>query len=319
MGNEREWSPIPIRLFLDGLEMVSEKIRFHIGRELSLEEILSYSIRIYRRSFVNLFVPYLILGAVYGALNYWAISALPPSPIMDIIGPEALIDWIIHLSTIILIVGLIGWILNVMVQGYSVKYSSTLITEETLRVKEAAGQAIRKLPKLIAASLIANLLIGVGLLLFIVPGVILAVMFSLIIPVITLEDRKVLEGLSRSKRLVSKRWGKTLLLLLTLVAVILTTEILGSMIAVALDPVGYAISIIATAIVEPIYPVAITCLYYSMKAKESAKEGKPKEMRPRALPVKYCIECGSTLSPIAVYCPRCGARQPSDMEHYNPS
>lgn len=295
--------------------MTPEEIRSHIGRELSLEEILSSSIGIYRRGFINLFIPYLILGAIYGALNYWAISALPPFPVMDIMGSEALTDWLIRLSTIILIVGLIGWILNVIVQGYSVKYSSTLITDEALNVKEIAKQAIRKTPQLIAASLIVNLLIGIGLLLFIIPGIILAVMFSLIMPVIILEDKGVLESLNRSRRLVSKRWSKTLILLIILVAAILATEILGSMAAVASAPVGYIISITATAIIEPIYPVAITCLYYSMKAKEISEERRPKETKPKPVPTKYCIECGSPLSLIAVYCPHCGTRQPSNMEN----
>ncbi|MGC8850261.1 MAG: zinc-ribbon domain-containing protein [Candidatus Bathyarchaeia archaeon] len=31
---------------------------------------------------------------------------------------------------------------------------------------------------------------------------------------------------------------------------------------------------------------------------------------PKPVPARYCIECGEPLSPIAVYCPRCGTRQP---------
>ncbi|MEM3677169.1 MAG: zinc ribbon domain-containing protein [Candidatus Bathyarchaeia archaeon] len=286
--------------------MIPGNIRFR--GELSLWEVLEYSFRVYRRGFVNLFTPYLILGAAFAALNHWALSTLPPFPMMDLTGSGALLDWLLSLSKVILVIGVVGWILTVVIQGYSVGYSSTLLAGETLKARELAGRAIRRAPRLLAASFTANLLIGIGLILLIVPGVIFAVMFSLIIPVIMLEDRGAFESLSDSRRLVSKRWGKTLTLLIILVAAISASEILGGMIAVAFEPMGYIISVVITAIVEPIYPVAVTCLYYSMKAKEAARE--EPEMRPKPVPAKYCIECGEPLSPIAVYCPRCGTRQP---------
>ncbi|MEM2122096.1 MAG: hypothetical protein QXE79_00495 [Candidatus Bathyarchaeia archaeon] len=288
--------------------MALEKIGFR--GELSLGELLIYSLKTYRLGFLKLFIPYLILGTIFGALNYWAISTLPPFPMMDFTGTGALLDWLLSLSKIILIIGLTGWIFTVMVQGYSIGYSSTLLKGEELKTWDIVEQGIRKTPRLLAASFIANLLIGIGLMLLIIPGVIFAVMFSLIIPVIVLEDGRILESLSRSRRLVSKRWGKTLLLLIILVAAISASEILGSLIAIAFDPIGYLVSVVITAVVEPLYPVAMTCLYYSMKAKEAVEVEGVKEVTSKPIPVKYCIECGDPLNPIAVYCPRCGIRQP---------
>ena len=288
--------------------MYRGKIGF--GGELSLGEILVYSIKIYRCGFIKIFIPYLILGVILGILNYWAVSTLPPFPMMDFTASEALFDWLLSLSKVLLVVGVVGWILTVIIQGYTVGYSSTLLTGEDLKSGEIIRRIVRKTPRLLAASLIANLLIGIGLLLLIVPGIIFAVMFSLIVPVIVLEDGKILESLSRSRRLVSRRWGKTLALIAVLVAAISTSEILGSLIAIAFEPIGYLASIAITATVEPIYPVAVVCLYYSMKAKEASEREESREATPRPIPARYCIECGEPLSPIAVYCPRCGTRQP---------
>ena len=111
------------------------------------------------------------------------------------------------------------------------------------------------------------------MLLFVVPGIIIAIMFSLILPTIIVEQKGIFESLGRSKKLVSKRWLKTfaLLLILGIIALIVNggATVLAGPLSAIHPIVNSLITSIIAAFVSPIYPIAITYLYYSMVAREN--------------------------------------------------
>lgn len=75
---------------------------------------------------------------------------------------------------------------------------------------EAARQAVGLIGPVLAASLFAGLLVLVGMVLLIAPGIWLAISFSMIAPVIAFEQPGVIGSLRRSFRLVRGRWWPTL-------------------------------------------------------------------------------------------------------------
>jgi len=137
-------------------------------------------------------------------------------------------------------------------------------------------------------------------------------MFSLITPAIIIEGASALGSLGRSRRLVSKRWGRTLAVL----ALILIIQGIVTWIANAVSgPFGFVSSIIAQvagAAIQPILPIATTFLYYSMVVKEKSLAPsvlsieKPEE--PSQAISRYCSYCGRAISSEASFCPHCGAR-----------
>jgi hypothetical protein len=96
-------------------------------------------------------------------------------------------------------------------------------------------------------------------------------MFSLVYPVIMLEKTSIMGSLSISQALVKDRWSKTFGLLLLIGIIFAVVSGIGVLIA---SPFGVATGVftpliagILTAIVAPIFPIAITIYYYSMKAR----------------------------------------------------
>ncbi|MFP3985258.1 MAG: hypothetical protein ACLFU9_04755 [Candidatus Bathyarchaeia archaeon] len=97
-------------------------------------------------------------------------------------------------------------------------------------------------------------------------------MFSLIIPAIIVEQKGIFESLGRSRRLVSRRWLKTFVLLIILGIIFLIVAGVASMLAMPISAtypnIDQFITGIMSAFMVPISPIATTYLYYSMVARE---------------------------------------------------
>ncbi len=254
------------------------------SRELSVGEILSSTFNLYRSRFLQFFLPFLVAGIITGISTYAITSAFPiPEPPAIPASPtttfyyEELIPWFLSLiSTTIAIVvlsALVYWIVGTTVSGIVIKHASDQIEKDTSSLSLSLNFALSKLPSLLAAQFIAGILIALGMLLLIVPGVIVAIMFSLIIPTIIVEQKGALASLGRSRELVRNRWGKTFLLLLVLGIIILIVNGVAYILAgpfSAIHPIAISLTTsIITAFVSPIYPIAIIHLYYAMTAREN--------------------------------------------------
>jgi hypothetical protein len=161
---------------------------------------------------------------------------------------------------------------------------------------------------LFGAGLVSTILIILGVICLVVPGVILAIMFSLMVPTIMIEGANALESLGRSRKLVSKRWGKTFVVI---ILVLLIQGIVTSLINTISSPFGYLSWIIASmanALVQPILPLATVFLFYSMRIKEARQ----KEMTEK--PTFFCPNCGKPVSFDDIYCRSCGKRMKEEKD-----
>ena len=247
------------------------------SRELSIGEILSLTFKLYFSKFLQFLLPFLIAGIITGFSSYVITSSFPipaqPTPTAPY---EELIEWLFaFLSTIIVIgalSGLVTWIVGTTTTGVVTKYASDKIEKGTSDLGASFNFAISKLPSLLVAQFVAGILIVIGLFLFVVPGIIIAVMFSLIIPAIIVEQKGAFESLGRSRKLVSNRWLKTFALLLVLGIIVMIVGGIASVLAIPFNSthpiIGLLITNIISAFIGPVYPIAITYLYYAMVARE---------------------------------------------------
>jgi hypothetical protein len=139
------------------------------------------------------------------------------------------------------------------------------------RVDLSLGETFAKvqpnLPAIIIAGLLAALGIALGFVLLIVPGLILMTIWSLIVPVIVLENRRATESFGRSRELVRgygwQVFGIILLTLLLLIAVGIVVEILLSF---ADESVRATISnIVSGALTAPFLACTWTLLYFRLR------------------------------------------------------
>jgi hypothetical protein len=250
--------------------------------ELTIGEIITQTFSLYSEKFVQYLIPFLIAGAVTGlismAINYAVpipTLAQPPSNPTT----QELADWIsqfwnflaIVLANAILI-GILGWIISQVTQGISVKYASDTLEKNQANLQTSFNFTMSKLLSLVTASIITGILIIIGLFAFVIPGIILLIIFSLVVPTIIIENTGALESLSRSRLLVSNRWLKTFELLLILYIIISIVSALMSVISIPFGPVSTIVSSILAALIQPILPIGLTLYYYSMVARATPHE-----------------------------------------------
>jgi hypothetical protein len=122
----------------------------------------------------------------------------------------------------------------------------------------------------LAAAILLGIIIAVGLIALIIPGIILALMFSLTISAIMIENVGAIEGMSRSRALVSHGWLKTFAILLIIGIILAIVSYIAGLIASPLGSYSWILSSIISALIAPILPITLTVHYYSMRAKEQS-------------------------------------------------
>lgn len=216
-------------------------------------------------------MPFLFTGLVTGIFStiVWSHFPLPTPPELYPDAPmELLLQWLFDsLRTFIVTMILIGSfssIVNTIAKGIAVRYASGLLEKGEASLQEGFSFTMSRLVSLLVAAIITGILMVVGLFCLIVPGIIVSIMFSLVTPVIMIERIGALDSLGRSRRLVSKRWGKTFAVYVLIGIINSIISVIVGIIVRPLDPVGSIISSIIAAVIQPVPPIATTFLYYSM-------------------------------------------------------
>lgn len=248
-------------------------------RELSVSEILSQSFDLYASKFTRFFLPFLIAGIVTGVLSaivQWgylmplaekAQSITPATPPREAIA--FLFSFFAAVFVVVLLLGILTWVVNAFVQGIAVKFVSDIVEKGHASLRESFSMTLSRLGSLLVAGLVSGILIILGFLLLIVPGIILSIIFSLVVPAVVIEQKGAFESLGRSRKLVSNRWGKTFVLLLLIGIIFLVVGGVIGLLTTSLGAAGTVVSSLVTAFVAPISPIATTLLYYSMVARET--------------------------------------------------
>jgi uncharacterized membrane protein len=242
------------------------------SRELSVEETLRLAFNIYSGSLAKLFVPFLIgslIPAGFLALRGSFVTDIPSyleSPTTEFWGRY----WSSVMTTVVFMAtaALVTWIVNGITEGVCVKYSSDIMEKGDANLGESIRVAFARLAAILVATLISSILIGLGTLALIVPGIIIALMYSLVLPVVVAEKVGALDSLSRSKKLVDGRWLKTFVFFLIVFASILFVTFIASLMFAPLGQFSWLATSVVSASIGPIGPISVTVHYYSMVARE---------------------------------------------------
>lgn len=163
-----------------------------------------------------------------------------------------------------LVVGLVG---GLLVQGALVEIVRDLHEgRPSARVGELYERTRGRLETLVGTSLLFGLGVGIGLLLLIVPGLILAARWSLIVPLVVIERRGTREAFTRSAEIVRGQTGRVLALFvisafITGVASIVITGVFAFL------PTFFAYWVggtVAGALAVPFQAHVLTVLYYRL-------------------------------------------------------
>ena len=242
-------------------------------RELDLGEILGQTFTLYFSKFWFFFLPFLVAGLVTGAWGKMVSFMFPMPTQPEMTAPlDVLLSYLfsllgVVLATVFLLI-LVGWIISTIASGMAVKVASDTLQRRNIDLSEALNFTVSRLPSLLIAGIVTGILIVIGFICLVVPGIILVIMFSLIVPAIVIEQAGALESLSRSRRLVGGRWLKTFGLLLVIYIIIFVATLIFGAISSVFGPADWIITSVLGAFVSPILPIAVTFYYYSMVARK---------------------------------------------------
>jgi hypothetical protein len=204
--------------------------------------------------------------------------------------PIALVVYILLSLLVLLLAGLLGWL--GVIAGVFVSLAGVFWLQGALAVAVAdirdgrADLSIRdtlsrvqpRLNTLAVAGLLAAIGITVGLLLLIVPGLVLATWWALVVPAIVLEGRGVLEAFGRSRELVrGNGWNVFGLIVLTFLVLLGAGIVVGLLLALALSPLPewleqYVSDVVTNTLFAPFVALAFTLAYFRLRERRELPE-----------------------------------------------
>jgi hypothetical protein len=208
--------------------------------------------------------------------------------------PIALVVYILLSLFTLLLVALLGWIgliasAFVSLAGVYWLQGALVVAIEDLRdgradlsIGETLSRVRPRMNTLGIVGILAALGITIGLVLLIVPGLVLATWWLLVVPVVMLEGRSVTEAFGRSRELVrGNGWNVFKLIVLTFLILIATGIVIGILLAIVLAPFDdrietYVSDVLSNTLFAPFIALAFTLAYYRLRdLREPAPAAEP--------------------------------------------
>lgn len=281
-----------------------------ITQELGIGDVISKTFQLYRSQFVKYVILFAIIEAITGGITT-AARYLANVPTLSTLGtsPAAAMSALGADVEIAALTGIITLVFFPLSYGSVVKMASQEIETGKVDFTPSVRYALSRLVWLWVVGLVVGIIVSLGFIALIVPGIILSIMFSLVLPIIIIEKSD-FQSMGRSRQLVSHRWLKSLVLFIVFGIIIgIASLIVGEISA----PFGFARSIVSSvlsALYLPLIPIMVTVYYYSNVARTSLTQtGAPPVAPPAAqASMKYCPSCGAQLSTGSTFCPSCGTK-----------
>ncbi len=286
-----------------------------IRRELSLGDVISKTFELYRRDFTKYFVLFAVVGVIVQVVTTLAQQAfvLPTPPVNPT--PQQFSSWFSALFAalflLIAVIFVVNIVFSTIAEGSAVKLASEQITRGQVSLGASIRFAVSRLLSIWALSIIVGIIVVLGFIALIVPGIILAIMFSLALPVLLIENKGVTESMGRSRQLVSHRWAKTFGTFLVLGIIVIIASLIFSAITAPLGIIGPVVNGILSALYQPLFPILLAVYYYSNLARISQPPPGQMPMGPTATfqaGMKLCPTCGTQNISSSTFCTKCGAR-----------
>lgn len=245
-------------------------------RPLSLGELLDRTFTLYRSNFV-LFVGIIALPQLLAfAANLWITLQGGRNP-----GPMATLLFALETMALALLSGLV----LAIAQGAVVIAVSHLHLGRPASIGGSYSSLRGRMANICLTSLWTGFLEGIGFVLLIVPGVLMALRWALVIPVVALEDHTINDSMSRSSTLTEGHRGRIFMIFLLygvlMVALgiawrVVQTFATGSSAVNVLAPtteskiVVQVTSFITQCLLGPLLTIALALVYYDERVRKEA-------------------------------------------------
>ena len=215
------------------------------GREMGLSDYFSYAADLCSKHPIIL-VPMIIIGvlsiiiilAVYGRFSIWRGMTL-----RDIWSIESILAGVLVSSTVL-------FILQELFSAWTIELAYEGIEGRIPNLMEGLGRILPKAIGIIAATIIVGIAVGIGTILCIIPGIILAVLFAFTIQGIIVDDLGVMDAMGKSFKVAKESFFE--------VFIVVIIEFIVIFILGIIPVIGQLLSNIAAGF----FSVVFTVMYY---------------------------------------------------------
>ncbi|MCC6780222.1 MAG: hypothetical protein IT537_26905 [Hyphomicrobiales bacterium] len=167
--------------------------------------------------------------------------------------------------------GLVMFILSIIAQAVIVYAAFQDMRGRPVRLGESIEVALRRLFPVILLAIVSAILMGLGFMAFIIPGVILFTMWFVSTPVCVVEQLGPMASLGRSSELTKGHRWKVLGLILVMILISITVMILAAVVsALAGSLTNIVVDLAANAIWLAFFEISVVVTYHDLRV---AKEG----------------------------------------------
>jgi hypothetical protein len=225
---------------------------------LAIGDVLGEAWNLYKRFFGRFFLTALVVFAVLDLLSALASAAIGDSL-------AAGLFW----SLVAALIGVVGYF---WVQAALVETVRDVRDGRADRTIGETFSAVRpRLPAVIAAGIVAAIGIAIGFLLLIVPGLYLLTIWSMLVPVIVIEERRAGEAFTRSHDVVrGNGWKVFGLVIVTFLLVAVASGVIRLVFAPLPDFLDVWLgSLVAHSVTVPFAAAALTTAYFRLTQSQS--------------------------------------------------
>lgn len=231
-----------------------------------VEETMSF----YKKHFVSLFVVFLVANLIVWMVQFY--SGAQVANILEkrdlnwtdvVEHPEEsaslLVPLLVDLIVLFLLMMIVAYLVSLLFHGAAIRYVYDRLQGTDSDWPQCFSECLRKFPRLVGATIAAGLIVALGLLALVVPGLVVLMMFILVPQTVILEGKGLMGALSRSNQLTSGNkmviflfflfWAVVLLLFYMIVEMIMPSRSLE------------VTEFVASALFAPVLPVATTLIY----------------------------------------------------------
>lgn len=269
-----------------------------VGTKFSVSEVISKGTDLLRAN------PAIILIQVVPAI---------PALIGDVARSAAL-------SPVALLFSIISAILALIASGAYAPVVKEALSGQSLTIGEALRQAGGRFWSLLGAAIVIVLLVVIGSIALVVPGIIFATWYAYTAPAIMLENKGALDGMSASRAFGRDKKMSTFLVFLVFLVAYIVIAIIGAVLSIGGG--GRVIGTLLEIPLEAWTSVILAYIYIAhgpMATQATAatweQPGPQGPAPPAASPTmtpappssgRYCSNCGSQLKPDSRFCSNCG-------------
>lgn len=228
-------------------------------RPRSVTELIDAAFQVYRRAPVPFIVAMALVYVPWLAIRLLFQIQIPTAP--DQFTPTLIRDSVIFGVAGIVIYGLAGGVVSILARA--------AYLDEAIDVAAALRHTASRIVPLTIATVVTFALIGVGFVIFIIPGVLLIARFFAVRQAVVLEDKGAFSAIARSGQLATRNTGRILGTLI-LVAILTTVVNAGAGMLINLQPSKVIANVLVTAvtiIVYPIFGITETVLYFDTRVR----------------------------------------------------